>query len=139
MSLDAARLPHGTTAHGAAAAAGRGGFEENAITAQDIRALIDELGAGTAAAPDLLEHLPQERLWILLDLVREGSGLARQRATVELREAMQHLAEWEGVNQHVLRELIRLLDEASAERGEPVLFRALRIAAERALHTAGSD
>lgn len=111
-------------------------LEENKISTDDIRELIDDLDeVATDAPPDLLEHLPQERLWILLDLVREGSGLARQRATVELRDAMHHLRDWEGINAEVLRQLIGVLRTASEHHDKTVLFQALQMAAERALQS----
>ena len=37
--------------------------------------------------------------------------------------------------EHVLRELVHLLEEASQGGDKPVLFHALRIAAQRALQT----
>lgn len=104
------------------------------VSDQDVRDCIAQLSAmPVEPAPDLLAGLGEERLWILIDLARNGSSLGRHRATRELRAGMSTLARRDGVDVTLLRVLTQLLEEAM-ERGEmPVLFRTLHMAAQRGL------
>ena len=104
------------------------------VIAADIQALmaaVDEIEQ--EPAPDLLENLAQERLWILADIAKHGGGLARQRATAELRETMNRVLEWDEASTFVLEQLVQLLGEASQRGDMPVLFSTLRLVAKRAL------
>lgn len=82
--------------------------------------------------PRLTENLAQERRWILIDLAKNGTGLARQRATQELRAEMHAIASWEGFDLRLLEQLVAELDEATSA-GAPLLFATLRLAAARAV------
>jgi hypothetical protein len=108
-------------------------LERNRVTPQEIEEFFASLTqAQPAEPPNLADGLAQERSWILIDLARNASGLARQRATRELRESMRDLASCDGFDRSMLVRLIELLDEACAA-GAPLLFDALRRAAQRAL------
>lgn len=88
--------------------------------------------------PDLLEDLPLERLWILLDISVIGSGLARQRATFELRTTMQDLRACDGMDTAQLEELSQMLT-CDEFRALPMLCQTLRLATERALRQLPPD
>ncbi|MEZ5963864.1 MAG: hypothetical protein R3F56_08475 [Planctomycetota bacterium] len=77
------------------------------------------------APPDLLAGLDDERLWVLVDLARHGTGLGRQRATLELRQLLRRLTEHAGDNRTVLAQLAGGLEAAVREGGFPVVFQAL--------------
>jgi hypothetical protein len=104
----------------------------NAVEPADIEALVRGL-AGVAAEPepDLLEGAAVERLWVLLDIAVAGTGVARQRATAQLREAMLDLRGG-GVETPHLHELARLLECEGAD-DMSLLLRTLQLATRRAL------
>jgi hypothetical protein len=105
----------------------------NRVSPQEIEKVFASMSAPAPdQVPSLTENLAQERRWILIDLAKNGSGLARQRATRELRDDMQSVASWEGFDLHLLEQLVAELGEASAA-GAPMLFEALRVAAARAV------
>ena len=97
-----------------------------------VLALVFTLALGDESPPDLLEHLAVEQLWILLDIAVIGTGLARQRATTQLREAMRDLHRRDGLETPHLQELASML--GTIPSGEmSLLFQTLQLATHRAL------
>lgn len=75
--------------------------------------------------PDPLAGLEDERVWVLVDLARHGTGLGRQRATHELRQVLRRLSESAPDNRTLLVQLASGLEQAVREGGYPVVFQAL--------------
>lgn len=116
-----------------------GDLERNRVTPEQIEEFFASLREPTTVeVPSLNEGFAQERSWILIDLARNGSGIARQRATRELRESMRDLSARDGFDRRMLERLVELLDEARAA-GAPVLFDTLRGAARSALERLDSE
>lgn len=113
---------------------GAGALRSESVTDEEIAEFLRALPETTKEPPpDPLEGLHCERLWILLDFVENGAGLARQRATRELREAMRDLRTWQGVDRELLQRLVAMLGDARRERNGSVLLAAFDAAARRAL------
>ena len=107
---------------------------EERVTDADIDAFLRAFAEWPPAdAPRLDEGLAGERLWILVDLARNGPGLSRQRATRELRETMGSLWHTEGIDQFFLQQLIDLLGQVEQTGESSVLFQMLRMSAASAL------
>lgn len=114
----------------------QGEVREEKIAVDEIRATATELCAfPKVQAPDLHSHLGPERMWILLDMSKNSAGLARQRATAELREMLGSADVAETLGTTVLTALAALLDEARSQPGAPVVLQALHGSVERALRT----
>jgi hypothetical protein len=107
---------------------------EERIGDADVDAFLRAFASWPAAAPPQLdEGLAGERLWILVDLARNGPGLSRQRATRELRETMGSLWHAEGIDQFFLQQLVDLLGQVAQTGESSVLFQMLRMSAAGAL------
>ncbi len=96
-------------------------------TAEELALACD----GPPPSPD--ERLAEERMWILLDLSKHGSGVARQKASQELRDLLADPDVADQIGRAVLDRLVPLLAETKARKGMPVIFHALHKCAERAL------
>jgi hypothetical protein len=90
-----------------------------AACVQQLQSLPDE------PPPDLMRGLDDERLWVLVDLARHGSGLSRQRATHELRQLVHELSESPSDDGELLRQLAVELTPIKNDDGLPVVFQAL--------------
>ena len=84
--------------------------------------------------PDLLRGLDHERLWVLVDLVCHGSGLGRQRATLELRQYMRQLRQRADDDRDLLGELASKLAGTVRGSGFPVVLCVLQVEASAGLH-----
>lgn len=123
MNVDAALVPTSPPPDVAA----------NAIRPEDVDALLSSVTeVHDEAEPDLLEDLAVERLWVLLDIAVVGSGVARQRATAQLRQAMLDLRQCEGLETPHIEELAAMLGEVGAD-DMSLLFKTLQLATRRAL------
>ena len=112
----------------------QGESREEKVPVEEVRAAAAELCAiPDAAPPDLHANLGPERMWILLDMSKHSFGLARQRATAELREMLGRVDIVENVGAAVLDTLVRVLDQARSQPGAPLVLQALHGSAERAL------
>lgn len=115
----------------------QGEMREENVPVAEIRECVAEFTElATAPAPRLESDLTPERMWILLDMSRNSAGLARQRATSELRELLGNPNLAEQLGAQVLANLVRLLEEARSKPGVPIVFQALHLTAERALRAA---
>jgi hypothetical protein len=115
-------------------------LRNNSIAPEEIEDLLRHLDRQGAASPlDLHQGLEGERLWILIDLARNGPGLARQRATVELREIMARRWRHDGVDRSLLDQLVDLLRNLRAAGDGSVLFQMLQVSAAQALVDLGGD
>jgi hypothetical protein len=104
------------------------------VDAAALDACLAEFRAlGDAAAPDPLAGLADERLWVLLDLARHGSGVGRQRATLELRASLRELSEDASDRAELLRDVAQALQQAVAGADCPVVFTALLLEARTGL------
>ncbi|MCC6671100.1 MAG: hypothetical protein IT458_08565 [Planctomycetes bacterium] len=107
--------------------------EEN-LRPEELAETFRRLAAmGPVPAPDLLAGFDQERTWILLDLSVQGAGLARQRATAELRQTVCQQWHKDSMDLRLLETLAQLLKQACAREGAPALIRALALTANDAL------
>jgi hypothetical protein len=107
-----------------------------AIEAKELRTCAEELcDLPAEAPPDLEQDLAPERMWILLDLGRNCAGLARQRATAELRDLIAGPGFGREVGPATLESLVPLLERAKQQKDVPVVFHILHLAAERALRS----
>lgn len=88
---------------------------------------------GDEAPPDLMCGLDDERLWVLVDLARHGSGLGRQRATHELRQLLRELGVQAEDNRTLLEVLAERLTDEMRGGGYPVVFQALLLEVRTAL------
>lgn len=112
----------------------RGERRVETIDAKELRECAEQLCDLSAEDPPDLEHeLAPERMWILLDLSRNGAGLARQRATAELRDLLAGPSFARDVGLATLEALVPLLERAKQQKDVPVVFQVLHMAAERAL------
>src|SRR5690606_20130821 len=93
-------------------------------------------GLGDEPVPDLMAGLEDERIWVLIDLARHGTGVTRQRATYEVRELLRGLAARSGEKRALLRDLATQLAAIVGGGAAPVLFRALLLEARTALRCA---
>lgn len=93
----------------------------------DCRRRFESLG--DEPPPDLLHGLEEERVWVLVDLARNGSGLGRHRATVELRRLLRQISARAADHRRLLAELTRELERAVRAGGVPVVFQALLLEA----------
>jgi hypothetical protein len=104
------------------------------IDVDAFAACLREFRALTAEPPpDLMRGLADERVWILLDLARHGTGLSRQRATLELRQLLHQLGSEAEQHVDLLRDLSAQLAGAVRGGGFPVVFAALLFEAQAAL------
>lgn len=108
----------------------------NLVSDEEIVAFLTERSSGPRTeAPDLDADLAGERLFILADLATHGSGLARQKATTELREFVNGLWRDKRIESGLLRELVELIDHARQRAGVSVLLQVLLMAATKAMET----
>jgi len=115
----------------------QGEVREEHVPVEEIRACVAEFTElATVASPTLASDLTPERMWILLDMSRNSAGLARQRATAELRELLGNPNLAAQIGTQVLAALVHLLEEARTKPGVPIVFQALHLTAERALRSA---
>lgn len=115
-------------------------LRDNSIAPAEIEGLLRHLQQqGAVSPPDLHQGWEGERLWILIDLARNGPGLARQRATVELREIMARRWRRDGVDRSLLDQLVDLLRNLRAAGDGSVLFQMLQRSAAQALVDLGAD
>ncbi len=84
--------------------------------------------------PDVLAGLDDERLWILADLTRFGTGLTRQLATKELRQFLTNVWDDE-VQVDTLKGLVQSLRTASG--GASAMLHVLMLAASNSLARQG--
>ncbi len=102
---------------------------------------IDQCLAAIAVAsqvetPDLLANLDDERLWILADLSRFGTGLTRHRATKELRSFLTDV--WnDKVHVEMLQDLVQALHACNEQGGASALMQVLMMAASNSLERRG--
>ena len=107
---------------------------ENRVTAEDIAALLKSSGEiARQEAPDLHENGAQEWLWMMADIAMLGPPSAQARATEHLATALSELCESTHVDEQVLTELARMLQDACGRDDRPDVFEALHDAAARAL------
>ena len=107
---------------------------EERVADRDVDAFLRVFRSWPPAPPPPLdEGLAGERMWILVDLARNGPGLSRQRATRELRETMGSLWHAEGIDQFFLQQLVDLLGQVAGTGESSVLFQMLRMSASTAL------
>ena len=122
MTVDAALLPTSPPPDVAA----------NVIEPADVEALLRDVTQDVDdSLPDLLGGSAVERLWVLLDIAVVGNGLARQRATAQLREAMQDLRRCEGLETPHLKELASMLGSVDSD-DMSLLFQTLQLATRSA-------
>ena len=86
-------------------------------------------GLDDGKPPALMRDLDDERVWVLLDIARHGTGWSRQRATSELRDSLRALSEQPRGKGKLLGSLLRQLRSA-VSAGFPVVFRALLLETE---------
>jgi hypothetical protein len=110
------------------------------ISQQEIDECLEAI-AGIAApddagTPDPLANLEEERLWILADLSRFGTGLTRHRATKELRVFLTEV--WnDDVHIEMLEDLVKALHAHNEQGGASALMQALMMAASNSLERQG--
>ncbi len=98
---------------------------------------IDQCLAAIAVAnkvetPDPLANLDDERLWVLADLSRFGTGLTRHRATKELRSFLTDV--WnDEVHVEMLQDLVQALHACNEQGDASALMQALMMAASNSL------
>ena len=104
----------------------------------EIQALFDALN-DVSMPPDPLELLDSERLWVLADLSVHAGGIARQRATHELREAMRRFVNPATTDNTLIEQLHSALTDARQQTSLPLILETLHRATARALsvHAAG--
>lgn len=90
-------------------------------------------GLASDPVPDPLADIDDERLWILVDLARNGSGLSRQRATAALRTVLRDQADGPESELKRLQRLVEGLTGLVADDSCPVVFKALLVDARGSL------
>lgn len=98
----------------------------------EIESLFDALNE-VSSPPDPLELLDSERLWVLTDLSVHANGIARQRATHELRDAMRKFVNPQLANLDLVERLHAALTSARQKDGLPLILETLHRATARAL------
>lgn len=102
------------------------------VTRDDLLTLAATLPEVEATEPPPLDAgLDTERLWILADLSCHATGIARQRATAEIRRLMVDLQAWAGTDRASLAALASTAPQTPEH--DTVVLRILRDAARRAL------
>lgn len=89
--------------------------------------------------PELSRGLDDERVWVLVDLARNGTGVGRQRSTHELRQVLRERSADAADHAGLFAELAHKLEGAVRGGGFPVVFEALLLEARVALRRLDVD